>query len=97
MAKKRKQYQIVNASQNPVKEIDIDGRTVTLDKQGSAYVTDTGLGEEIDARYGHRAKTETAGKVVVIPVDDSDPQREKGFATYHRVPDLTRFKRRKEN
>jgi hypothetical protein len=91
MSKKR-QYQIVNSSLNPVREIDIDGHTVALDAQGQGMVYDTGLAEEVDARYGYKSGEETAGKVVCIPVDDSDPTREAGHTYTFLAPDLSRFK-----
>jgi hypothetical protein len=92
---RKRQYHVVNASQNPVKEVDIDGHKITLDKQGQTYVHDTGLAEELDARYGWRAKTAEAGKVMVIPVDDSDPTREKGHIYTFTVPDMSRFKKKR--
>jgi len=89
---RKRQYHIVNASQDPVVELDVDGHKVRMDGQGQAYVTDTGLGEEIDARFGPHARTEDVGKVIAIPVDDSDPAHEPGHKYWHTVPDLTRFK-----
>ena len=98
MAKRHKgsigghQYQIVNSSQNPVKELFVENRSVKLDRNGSAYVYDEGLAQEIDSRYGRHARTDHAGQVVVIPVSDSDPSRESGHHYTFTVPDLSRFR-----
>ena len=92
---RKKQYHIVNASQDPVVQLNVDGHKIKLDKQGQAYVYDEGLGREIDARYGHKAKGPDAGSVVAIPVDDSDPTREPGHVYTFMVPDMSRFKNRK--
>jgi hypothetical protein len=86
------QYQIVNAAKNPVREVFVENRSVKLDNNGSAYVFDEGLAQEIDCRYGPRAKTTHAGQLVVIPVSDSDPGREYGHQYTFSVPDLSRFK-----
>jgi hypothetical protein len=91
------QYQIVNAAQNPVTELFVENRSVKLDKNGSAYIYDEGLAHEIDCRYGHKAKTDHAGQVVVIPVTDSDPTREYGHQYTFSAPDLSRFKGWKES
>lgn len=92
-----RQYQIVNASKNPVKSLFVEDKRVDLDKNGSAYVYDTGLAEEIDCRYGAKAKTTHGGQVVVIPVSDSDPTREPGHRNTFLAPDLSRFKGWKES
>jgi hypothetical protein len=86
------QYEIVNASKRMVKELWVENRKVELDKQGHAYVYDEGLAKEIDTRYGVKAKTPQAGKVVVCPVSDRDPTREPGHMYTFFVPDLSRFK-----
>jgi len=86
-----KVYEIVNADKKIVTEIDVDGHTVKLGKNGMARVTDAGLAKEIDARYGQHARTHEAGRVVVVETDDAggNPQR---FVRSFRVPDLSRFK-----
>lgn len=91
------QYQIVNAAQDPVVELYVEDRAVKLDKNGSTYVYDEGLAQEIDCRYGPKARTDHAGQVVVIPVMDSDPSREIGHQYTFRNPDLSRFKGWKES
>jgi hypothetical protein len=73
MAQTDKAYQIDNASKNPVTGITVDGHNVEMEKNGSVYVHDTGLAQEIDARYGYKSREATGGKVVVIPVDDMKP------------------------
>ncbi len=83
---RKKQYQLVNASYDPVVELDVDGHKIKLDKQGQAYVYDEGLGREIDARYGVHAKTGDVGKVVAIEVDDSDPAHELGHMHWFGLP-----------
>ena len=86
------QFEVVNASKNHVKELWVEDRCVKLDKQGHTYIEDEGLAQEIDCRYGVKAKTRQAGKVVVIPVSDHDSTRERGHTYTVTVPDLSRFK-----
>lgn len=87
-----KAYEIVNASKNPVREIDVDGHRVKLARNGQGFVHDAGLAEEIDARYGQKARTKTAGKVVVIPIDDGGDRPDTRPSIFS-MPDMSRFKR----
>src|SRR5688572_28529989 len=89
---RKRQYEIVNNSLEGVKQLNVDGREVKLGGNGLGVVVDEGLAKEIDARYGYRSQERTAGQVVVVPVDDRDPQQDKGFATYHRVSLRMRFR-----
>lgn len=88
----KRQYHVLNRSEHKLREIDIDGHKIKLSKQGQTYVTDTGLGEELDARMGRNARSSDAGQVLVIPVDDHDPTREDGHQYSFSAPDLSRFK-----
>ena len=91
----KKQFEIVNASRDPVEAIDIDGHRVKLsDQNHMATIVDEGLAREIDARYGAHAHTRQANSVIVVPVDDRDPKADKGYRQSFRVPDLSRFKGR---
>lgn len=93
----KRQYEIISNTPNPVASLDIDGHKVELDpRTNAAIVTDTGLGEEIDARYGAKSKTDSANSVMVVPVDDLSPAREAGHRYSFQVPDMSRFKDKKK-
>jgi hypothetical protein len=88
----KKQWEIVNASKRGTKAVYVEDRCIKLDKQGKAMIYDEGLAQEVDARYGVKAKTRHAGDVVVIPVDDRNPTREQGHQYSFTMPDMSRFK-----
>lgn len=85
MPSPNQQYEILNNSLDPVRSITIDGHEVTLNPNGYGVVTDAGLAREIDAQFGYRAREQTGGKVMVVPVDDRNPQYARGYPTYHRI------------
>ena len=87
-----KQYEIINASPKPVRELDVDGRKVKVNPNGKSVIYDSGLAREIDQRYGHKAKGRDAGKVVVVEVDDLNPKKERGHMHVFSMPDMSRVK-----
>ncbi len=83
MSSSKRQYEILNNSTDkPVRQITVDGHKVKLRSNGYGVVVDEGLAREIDARYGYRSKERTGGQVVVVPVDDRDYSKPKGYAQY---------------
>lgn len=96
MPSPNQQYEILNNSLDPVRSITIDGHEVTLNPNGYAVVTDTGLAREIDAQFGYRAREQTGGKVMVVPVDDRNPQYARGYPTYHRLPRALKYRTKAE-
>lgn len=89
----KRQYEVISQTEKPLESLNIDGHEVKFDQSTNmAIVTDTGLGEEIDARFGAKAKTEYGNSVIVVPVDDLSPARELGHRYHFQVPDMSGIK-----
>jgi len=87
-----KQYEIVNNTTDPLREINMGGHKVKLNNNGKGVVYDPGLAKAIDQKFGYKAPGAEGGKVVVVEVDDLDPRQERGFPTYMRIPGMERIK-----
>ena len=55
-------YQVIKATQRPIKQVEAAGRVLPFGKAGGFEVSDAGIANEIEAKHGG-----PGGDVVVIP------------------------------
>lgn len=82
-----KQYEIIKASTRAFNSIQVGGVMVPIRQHGT-LVTDSGLARDIEQSFGQDKRAPYRDDVMVVPVDDRDPKRERGHRYSFTVPAL---------
>lgn len=82
-----KQYEIIKSSTRDLKDITVGGVKVPLRRHGT-LVTDGALARDIEQTYGQDKRAPWRDDVMVVPVDDRNPQHERGHRYSFTVPEM---------